>query len=142
MGLDELIMLLSGGSYDLNGFPFISLVRFVCDVNAASDVGPVEPVTDNSKYFLIWKTRAACPAMSMGVITGGMISSILGWMIVVFMVYLVGGYLFNLLTTNRRGRQAIPNYEFWSEMGAFLVELGGNLKNRLRGGPPGGYQQI
>lgn len=58
--LDDLIMLYTRGSYDLNGFPFISLVRFECDQKAVGN-GPLEPVSDGSKYFLIWKTKAACP---------------------------------------------------------------------------------
>lgn len=29
--LDELVMMYSSGSFDMNGFPFVSLVRFECD---------------------------------------------------------------------------------------------------------------
>lgn len=58
--LDDLVVLYTRGSYDLNGFPFISLVRFECDQKAVGN-GPLEPVADGSKYFLIWKTKAACP---------------------------------------------------------------------------------
>jgi len=57
---NDLVMLLSRGSYDLNGFPFVSLVRFECDASTLGD-GPIEPATDGSKFFLIWKTKAACP---------------------------------------------------------------------------------
>lgn len=58
--VDELVILYSRGSFDMNGFPFISLVRFECDRHS-KETGPIEPVTDGSKYFLIWRTRAACP---------------------------------------------------------------------------------
>lgn len=52
--------------YDGNGFPFIMMVSYVCDrdsfdnsSNAAS--GPSVVVNDNSKFFVIWRTPAACP---------------------------------------------------------------------------------
>lgn len=58
--VEELVVLYSRGSFDMNGFPFISLVRFECDRDS-KETGPLEPVADGSKYFLIWRTRAACP---------------------------------------------------------------------------------
>jgi hypothetical protein len=57
---NELVMLFSRGDYDRNGFPFVGLVRFECDRDSM-ETGPDEPVTDGSKYFLVWRTRAACP---------------------------------------------------------------------------------
>jgi len=54
-------MMFSNGDFDLDGFPFVSLIRFECDENGTADKDPVEPVADGSKFFLIWKTKSACP---------------------------------------------------------------------------------
>lgn len=72
---------------------------------------------------------------------GGFFANLISWIIVGLLLYLVIGYLYNLLIIGKGGREAIPNYGFWAEVGSFFSELFANLKARLSGAS-GGYQQI
>ncbi len=73
-----------------------------------------------------------------------MIWNITSAALILLLIYLVAGYVYNVAWNGLRGVEAIPHWWLWCELGAFFSELGSNLRARLFGPSPtaGGYQQI
>lgn len=71
----------------------------------------------------------------------GWLSSIIGLLFSLVLLYLILGVAFNFFVNGRRGWHVLPHAEFWGEVADFFSELGSNVKNRLSS-RNGGYQQI
>lgn len=79
---------------------------------------------------------------TLGVVSGGgLFANFISWIFILLLIYFVVGYVYNLVFVGKNGREAIPNYEFWAEVGSFFSDLFTNIKARLTG-TSGGYQQI
>jgi hypothetical protein len=134
--VDDLVIMYSRGSFDMNGFPFVALVRFECDPKS-TETGPIEPASDGSKYALVWKTRAACPVSTR---TSSSVS-FFWWTLVALVLYLVGGTIYNVTVNGKSGKEAFPHSGLMLDILDFFTELFNNIRARLCGSS-GGYQQI
>ena len=122
----------------------------------------MEPIGDGSKYFLIWKTPAACPYVAKDVLYSltflrvydksegawsflGAILNLIKFLLLGFILYMVIGMVYNGLVLSRTGWDLLPNGAFWKDVSEFLMELFINIRNRLSStntSTGGGYQQI
>jgi len=98
------IALYGGGSdYDGNGFPFITMVSYVCDRSVSTHSGPSIVANDNSKYFVIWRTPSACPIENSGTFyTFGNVFISIIILLFLFFLYIIIGSCYNYLTNDSR----------------------------------------
>lgn len=144
----------TGGQFGSTEFPWVGMIRFICDAERPESHGPDDPDVDGLYYSIIWSTRHACTAESRAVPSKGT-----GWLWAIFCLYFsfqtcfflfrgagaltayfVIGTAYGVVFLGERGWQALPHSEFWHSIGEFFHSLWENLK--IQFGRRGGYQSI
>eukprot|EP00123_Amoebidium_parasiticum_P008161 comp18613_c0_seq1/m.20193 comp18613_c0_seq1/g.20193 ORF comp18613_c0_seq1/g.20193 comp18613_c0_seq1/m.20193 type:complete len:284 (-) comp18613_c0_seq1:142-993(-) len=111
-----------------------SVISFVCKRSKPIDNPPTLMREDNCTYYFEWLTPAACPIENPnnGMGAGSVFLIII---LVLALIYLLGGVAYNRLVLGMRGVEQIPNYLLWMDMGdrakASLTEVGDWVRARM-----------
>lgn len=94
-----------------------AIVMISCD--RSTDANPLEAIVEERErkecfYLFELDTSAVCPTVE-SKLSAGSILLILGVCLVA--VYLIGGVLYQRFVVGAKGRDQIPNYAFWAELG-------------------------
>eukprot|EP01004_Peranema_trichophorum_P008661 NODE_7410_length_780_cov_49.036530_g6800_i0.p1 GENE.NODE_7410_length_780_cov_49.036530_g6800_i0~~NODE_7410_length_780_cov_49.036530_g6800_i0.p1 ORF type:complete len:239 (+),score=20.35 NODE_7410_length_780_cov_49.036530_g6800_i0:56-718(+) len=101
------------------------------DVSAAVVAVTQKPGNTGYSYQITGvKSKHACAGgSSSGGLTWGAYFLII--LTCLIFVYLVGGFVFNMYKRELRGKEAIPNLEFWTNLGSLVVTGLSFVKNKI-----------
>lgn len=126
-----------------NGAPrsSTSTITVICDPKAkiANNITVISAPINSQPYLyqLFLSHRSACGS---GGLSGGSICLII--LSVLIIVYFVGGFIFLKFARGAEGKEAIPNYEFWSDLPSLCKDGLMFIVNKIRGGGSGGYETV
>ncbi|KAJ7581271.1 mannose-6-phosphate receptor binding domain-containing protein [Mycena floridula] len=112
-------MFLTGGSKCPSNERASTVIDFVCDPSV-SDNGkprlvaqlPIEE-KDSCAFFIEWRTHVAC-SKNVGGGFGGFLASVITFILILMILYIVLGTLYNRFILNLRGFDQIPQFSFES----------------------------
>ena len=128
-----------------DGFPFVAQIRLICEeqessggedtnprkFNAGELGSPGELDVKSPLYQLTWRSNAFCINVQNQRTTRSY-GTFLIWIFLCSLVfYLSAMTAFNYFGRGKRGPEALPHFEFFSEVGKTVREFYDNLKRRL-----------
>eukprot|EP00124_Ichthyophonus_hoferi_P000799 Ihof_evm5s33 gene=Ihof_evmTU5s33 len=93
-----------------------SLIFLICKPDKPIDNPPSLIRDDGCTYYFEWLTPAACP-IEKSYKTMSITNLFIIIMIPAVLLYLVGGFLYRRLVLRKRGRDQIPQADFWMDLG-------------------------
>jgi len=116
------LLILTGGSPcpTADHMSAMTAVRFICDTSVFGSgtpqlVAQLPPDDETScAFFLEWRTHYACPSNEEAGFWGGLIVALSVMLVVLLMLYFVGGTLYNRYVLHLRGFDQIPRFSLFS----------------------------
>lgn len=107
-----------GGTVSFTGMANQVNINFICEEKAGAGTPTFMDKPNQNTFLLQWKSKYACPAGFKEAASGGLSagSVMLIILLVVTIVYFVGGILFQKFKNHAEGADLIPNRQFWTEL--------------------------
>jgi len=132
-----------GGQISLTGMTNQLNIQLLCGEGEGAP--SFKEKIGQNQFFVTWTSKFACPAGSVpsGGSGGGLSvgSVMLIVLLVVTVVYFVGGILYQKLKNHASGGDLIPNRQFWSELPLLVRDGFRFVIGKIRGGG-GSYQSV
>lgn len=133
-----------GGGESADGFPFVGVVRVVCEPDA-SGRAEVKVVEGHLPFYQVTiESASICTLFGESKLYKRSLLMVpirvLSWMVFILILYLLLGSVYRAVWLGRRGVEMVPNHEIVLQIVGVVKDFCVNLRNRLRGRP--GYQQL
>jgi hypothetical protein len=115
--------------YDNGDWGAIGRVKLMCNPDATE---LSTPKGESFNKIMIVDSKYACPVTSLGSLSAGSIFMII--VLVLVLVYIIGGVLYNRFRNNKSGVDMIPNAEFWVLFPSYVKGGGQYVVSKVKGG--------